>query len=132
MNDDVEKAMQELHEAGNKYMEAMNGIRKDREEYWNSLSKEEQLKCFCAVVERIVDGEAAGHSYRGMLYTVFGFGTESYAQAQMAGFLSLHNSMFDYENADKMLLDFANMWGVEEAEEKVKEFLKKPFTSSYF
>ena len=122
MDKDVEKAMQEIHEAGNQFMEAMNEIRNEREEYWNSLSKDEQLKCFCAVVERIVEGETAGHSYRGMLYTVFGFGTEAYARAQLAGFLALHNDMFSAQNERDVLVAFAKHAGVENPEEAVSKY----------
>ena len=70
------------------------------EEKWTALSKEDQLDYFCAVVKRIHQGEVEeGRSYRGMLYGIFGFGPESYALAQMSGFLDLHNLIFapDYE-----------------------------------
>lgn len=122
MDKDVEKAMQELHEVGNQYMKAMDDIKQDREDYWNSLSKDQQLKCFCAVVERIVDGEMAGHSYRGMLYNVFGFGTEAYAQAQMAGFLTLHNDMFSAQNEREVLESFARHNGIKNPEEAVSKY----------
>jgi hypothetical protein len=122
MDDNVEKAMSELHEAGNQFMKVMDNIKQEREEYWNSLSKDEQLKCFCAVVERIVDGETKGHSYRGMLYTVFEFGPESYAQAQLAGFLALHNDMFSAQNERDILISFARHAGVENPEEAVTKY----------
>ena len=94
MTEDQEKAMQELSDVSRQFNEAMDEIRSEREDYWNSLNKDEQLKCFCAVVERIMDGENERHSYRGMLYSVFGFGPESYVQAQMSGFLELHNCVY--------------------------------------
>ena len=90
----VESIMQELSNTSNSFNEAMDDIRDDREAYWDSLTKDQQLKCFCAVVERIVKGELEGNSYRSMIYKTFGFGKESYCQAQMAGFLDLHNSMY--------------------------------------
>ena len=95
---DVEEAMREIHEVGNKFMEAMNEIKAEREAYWESLTHDQQLKCFCAVVERIAEGESERRSYRGILYEVFGFGPESYTQAQMAGFLELHNAIFLHKN----------------------------------
>ena len=100
---DVEEAMREIHEVGNKFMEAMNEIKAEREAYWESLTHNEQLKCFCAVVERIMEGESEGRSYRGVLYETFGFGPEAYAQAQLSGFLELHNSIFlARENDDEL------------------------------
>jgi hypothetical protein len=94
-DDEIEAAMQELSDFSDLFQKAMNDIKEDREAYWNSLTKDQQLKCFCAVVDRIVQGESEGRSYRCILYSVFGFGPESYAQAQMSGFLELHNSIAD-------------------------------------
>lgn len=87
MVDNVES----LNEIADVVNEVMEEIRDEREQFWNGLTKDEQLKCFCAVVERIVKSESEGHSYRGVLYDVFGFGMESYTQAQMSGFIELHN-----------------------------------------
>lgn len=85
-----------LEETSKMFKEAMDSIEKEQEEFWNSLSKEDQLKCFCAVVRRIYDGELKDQcSYRGMLYSKFGFGMESYVQAQVAGYLEIHNILFD-------------------------------------
>jgi hypothetical protein len=82
------------------FAEVMNRIEKESEDYWNSLSKEEQLKVFCAVVRRIYDGEIKQRrSYRGVLYSIFNFGPESYAPAQMAGYLTIHNALYDSEEA---------------------------------
>ena len=66
----------------------------EQEQYWNSLSKEQQLNAFCAVVRRIYKGELEDNgTYRYILYNIFGFGPEAYVQAQIAGFLSLHNAI---------------------------------------
>ena len=94
-NDEVEAALKELSNFSDSFDEAMNDIKEDRESYWNSLTKDQQLKCFCAVVDRIVQGESEGRSYRGILYSVFEFDKEAYVQAQMSGFLELHNSIAD-------------------------------------
>ena len=91
---------QEWQDFSNEFNRAMNEIEQNSERKWNALSKEDQLDYFCAVVRRIHQGEVENNrSYRGVLYDVFGFGTESYAQAQMAGYLDLHNLIFspDYE-----------------------------------
>jgi len=120
---DKEQALKELHEISGEFNKAMGDIKQDRETYWNSLSKEEQLKCFCAVVERIVDGETEGRSYRGMLYSVFGFGPESYAQAQMSGFLNLHNSFVTPSQEEDTLLLFAKHAGIKNPEEVVTKYI---------
>ena len=71
------------------------------EQYWNSLTKEQQLDAFCAVSRRIYRGEIEQQgSYRYVLYDVFGFGTEAYAQAQLAGYLAIHNSIYAGQNPD--------------------------------
>ena len=122
MNDEQKQVMEDLHKLSNMFTEAMDEIRTEREEYWNSLSLDEQLKCFCAVVERIMEGEDEGRSYRGILYSVFGFGPEAYAQAQMAGFLGLHNSIFDSKNTPHLLRSFAKHAGIETPEDAVAKF----------
>ena len=66
------------------------------ENFWNTLTKEEQLKCFCAISRRIYKGELEDNgTYRYVLYDVFGFGPESYGVAQLAGYLSIHNVLFE-------------------------------------
>lgn len=76
--------------------------------FWNSLTKEEQLKAFCQVVRLLVKAELDDRrSYRGCLYDVFGFGPESYCRAQMAGFLELHNSIQHPEEENRLLKEFA-------------------------
>lgn len=76
------------------YEKAMKEIEQRQEEYWNSLSKDEQLKAFCAVVRRIVQAELKDKgSYRWALYDVFGFGPEAYIQGMECGFMALHNAI---------------------------------------
>jgi len=85
------KAWDELSELFNN---AMNEIEQQHEEYWNSLTKEQQLAAFCAVSRRIHQGELVDKgTYRHVLYGVFGWGPEAYAPAQMAGYLDIHNSI---------------------------------------
>jgi hypothetical protein len=85
---------------------AMRLIEKDQEKFWSSLSKEDQLKVFCCVMRRLVDGEIKNpRSYRGVLYDVFGFGPEAYAQAQCAGFLAIHNSIMNDEEFNEITKD---------------------------
>lgn len=81
-------------EVSDAYEKIMKQIEQDQEEYWNSLSKDDQLKAFCAVVRRIVQGELRDKgSYRWVLYDVFGFGPEAYVRGMDCGFMALHNAI---------------------------------------
>lgn len=87
--------LQELAAAGELLREASKQFEKDSEAAWNALDKEQQLMMFCAVVRRIYDGDVKERrSYRGVLYDVFEFGPESYAPAQYAGYLTIHNMLY--------------------------------------
>lgn len=67
---------------------------REMDEWWNTMSKDDQMKAFYSVVKRLVDGELEQKgSYRYVLYDVFGFGPESYMLGMMCGFMSLHNSI---------------------------------------
>lgn len=95
-----------LEESRNYFKEAMDSIEEDQEKFWSSLSTEDQLKAFCCVVRRIYEGEIKNpRTYRGVLYDVFGFGPEAYAQAQCAGFLALHNSIMTEEEFNEFRKD---------------------------
>lgn len=107
MNEKQESAMQALQEFGKVFNEAMNKMEVKQEEYWNSLTKEQQLDAFCAVVRRIYRGEIEENgSYRYVLYNVFGFGPEAYAPAQMAGYLAIHNQIFGEDHETRLLEQF--------------------------
>ena len=91
---DKESALKAFGEFSKMFREAMDLIEQDSEDYWNSLSKDDQLKAFCAVSRRIHKGEIVDQgSYRHVLYGVFGFGPEAYAPAQAAGYLDIHNAI---------------------------------------
>ena len=95
MNEEQNDPWQDFSES---YEKAMKEIEQRQEEYWNSLSKDDQLKAFCAVVRRIVQAELKDKgSYRWALYDVFGFGPESYVQGMECGFMALHNSIIEKE-----------------------------------
>jgi hypothetical protein len=86
----------------NEIDEIVESYKKESEEYWNSLSKEEQLKVFCAVSRRICKGELEDQgSYRYILYNIFGFGPEAYLPAQVSGYLSIHNAIWNDEDDGK-------------------------------
>lgn len=69
-------------------------IEADMDDWWNNLSKDDQMKAFYSVVKRIVDGELKHKgSYRYILYQVFGFDAEAYSLGMLCGFMELHNSI---------------------------------------
>jgi len=79
-------------------------LEEDHEKFWNSLSKDDQLKAFCSVMRLLYKAELEEHgSYRYTLYNVFGFGPESYVQAQLSGFLAIHNAIWDGERLGQLI-----------------------------
>jgi hypothetical protein len=119
-----------LDEVSRIWNDAMQAIEQDSEQYWNSLSKEDQLKVFCAVCRRIYQGDIVDKgTYRYVLYNVFEFGPEAYAPAQLAGYLAIHNSIFDDEHDFKLLAAFASFLGqtTDEAGKNVGKFLHKQY-----
>lgn len=89
-----EDALESFERFSKIFREAMKEEERISEQFWDSLTKEQQLLVFCAVVRRICKGELDDkRSYRGVLYDTFGFGPEAYAVAQCSGYLDLHNSI---------------------------------------
>ena len=79
-------------------------LEEDHDKFWNSLSKDDQLKAFCSVMRRLYRAEIEKRgSYRYTLYDVFGFGPESYVQAQVSGFLAIHNAIWDGERLGQLI-----------------------------
>jgi hypothetical protein len=77
------------------------------EKLWNDLSDEDRIDVFCAVVRRICKAELDDQgTYRYALYDVFGFGPESYIQAQNAGYMALHNSIFSDQGINTLIGNF--------------------------
>jgi len=67
---------------------------KSSEDFWNSLSKEDQLKAFAAIMRRVYRGEIEDEgSYRHVLYSVFGFGAEAYSIGLECRYLDIHNAI---------------------------------------
>ena len=92
---------QELHNAFQRWEVELE---QDHDKFWNGLSKDDQLKAFCSVMRRLYKAEIEQRgSYRYTLYDVFGFGSESYAQAQVSGFLALHNAIWDGERLGELI-----------------------------
>lgn len=125
INDEVrEDALEKLADLSRVFNETMERIKQEEESFWDSLTKEEQLSVFSCVMRRLYEGELREkRSYRGVLYDVFGFGPESYARAQMAGYLAIHNSIVDYEDDAERFKRFANHLGVIVSDAVVDNFL---------
>ena len=98
MTDNLLKHQKDFDEISKHFDDIKNRIEEESETYWNSLSKEDQLKVFCAVSRRIYEGEIVKQgTYRYVLYEVFGFGGEAYMPAQLSGYLDIHNAIFSSE-----------------------------------
>lgn len=83
-----------LAEIRDYYEKSAEANKEQEENTWNSLSSEEQLDVFCAVVRRIVQAELIDKgTYRYTLYSVFKFGPEAYGRSMDAGYFDLHNSI---------------------------------------
>jgi hypothetical protein len=92
---------QELH---NTFQRWEVELEEDHDKFWNGLSKDDQLKAFCSVMRRLYKAEIEQRgSYRYTLYDVFGFGSESYVQAQVSGFLAIHNAIWDGERLGDLI-----------------------------
>lgn len=124
MDEKTEKAMQELSEISDRFQAAMKAEEEHQEQYWNSLTKEQQLMAFCAISRRIYDGEIKqGGTYRYVLYNVFGFGSEAYVSAQCAGYMEIHNALFTGRDEEVLLKNFAEFAKIDE--QVVSQYLQK-------
>ena len=97
-NEKLEKALTEMREHQE---QAETAYENDADKFWNSLSKEDQLKCFYSVCNRIHEGDIAKRgSYRYVLYDVFGFGPEAYTVGMNCGYMAIHNRLFPDEESN--------------------------------
>jgi len=125
MFDDPEKqaAWDELRDS----MKENMLVDKDRsEKLWDSLSVDEQIDVFCAVVRRLCKAELDDHgTYRHALYNVFGFHNGSYSQALDAGFMALHNSIFADKDIDTLIKNFCRDHELEFTPEQIHDWTFK-------
>jgi hypothetical protein len=130
MNEETKKqeVLDKLHETGRQMLEAFDAYQQMANSYYSSLEPEEQLLAFCAIVEKLCKGELdEGRSYRGILYTTFGWGPEAYAAAQHAGFLGLHNSIYKFEDLEYVFTNTLKELEIEVEPEKLRDALAKHF-----
>jgi hypothetical protein len=103
-------------------------LEEDHDKFWNDLSKDDQLKAFCSVMRRLFKAEIEQNSsYRHTLYDVFGFGSESYVQAQVSGFLAIHNAIWDGERLGRLIdkLETRMVENMPDRPEQIKQVFNK-------
>jgi ABC-type Fe3+-citrate transport system substrate-binding protein len=86
--------MQKLSDQTQEFQALIEQEKQEMDAWWESLSKEDQMKAFYSVVSRIVKGELEDQgSYRYVLYNVFGFDADAYIMGMNCGFMALHNAI---------------------------------------
>ena len=81
----------------------------DCDMFWQNLSEEDKLKAFFSVCKRIYKGDVEDRrSYRGVLYDVFGFDSESYTIGMQCGYMPIHNLISEGIDAKEIMKDHAN------------------------
>lgn len=117
---------EEWQEMTAQLQERLKELEQQQEDYWNSLTAEQQLDLFCCVIRRMVRGELnEGRSYRGVLYDVFNWGPEAYGIAQLAGYIELHNSIFKKERLREIFVDVLEDLDIDIDPEVLNEAMSK-------
>lgn len=106
VDDQTKKQMwDEIHRLSQEMFNQLLQNEKKSEDYWNSLSKEQQLDVFCAVVRRIHQATLVDQgTYEDTLYKTFGFGPESHTAGMDCGYLDLHSCIY---STDAQILEAA-------------------------
>jgi len=96
---DKEKLYEILDDLREHQEKAVESYDKEANDFWDSLTAEQQMMAFYVVTKKISDHELndSAASYRYILYDVFGFPMESYAIGMNSGFIDLHNSILTPE-----------------------------------
>lgn len=93
------ESMKQVREA---FARARKANQEDADNFWNNLSYDDKCNAFHAVVERIHKGDIVDRgSYRWVLYDVFHFGPDMYARGMDCGYMAIHNSIVDGEDAQE-------------------------------
>ena len=84
--------------------EAQTQYKLSSQEFFDSLSYDDKLKCFFHVINCIYKNiyEDKG-SYRHLLYSIFNFGPDSYALGIDCGLMTIHNDVCTHEDIDEAL-----------------------------
>ena len=103
MDDDKEKALQELSDLSQKMEKHREQHDVEMDDWWNQLTPAEREAAFYSVCKRLHQGELKERgSYRYVLYQVFGFDPGMYLHGMNCGYMALHNAIFDGEEFEKM------------------------------
>lgn len=79
-------------EFADEYKKSVELYERENDQWWDSLTLEEQEDAFYAVVKRIHKGEILERgSYRYVLYNVFGFDMGMYMRGMYCGYIDIHN-----------------------------------------
>jgi hypothetical protein len=117
---DMENFCKDLERLQDHFKRITDEMEQEQESYWLGLTPHQQLLVFCAVVRRICQGELVdGRSYRGVLYSTFGWGPEAYMPAQLAGYLELHNAIMTDNYERQLLQAFCKQQNIQDAETKI-------------
>lgn len=77
-------------------MKVYEAFEQEEAEFWNTLTKHQQLLAFCKIMRIVHEAEFDDQgTYRWVLYDKFGFGKDAYMRAQFAGFLDIHNKLYN-------------------------------------
>ena len=96
MNDEQEKALQELSDLSQVMEDQKLRFESKLDEWWNSLPEHEREWAFYSVCKRIHKAELQDKgTYRYALYDVFGFDPGMYMHGMDCGFMHLHNVIGD-------------------------------------
>lgn len=86
------KFFESQEEFSAKMQEIAEQYERECDDYWNKLSYDDKLKAFYSVSKRINEGDVKQErSYRGVLYSVFGFGPDAYVIGMECGYMDIHN-----------------------------------------
>ena len=103
MDEDKEKALQELSDISQEFQKAYKQREEENDAWWEGLTEQEREDAFYAVCKRIHKGDIVKNgSYRHVLYDVFGFDHGMYVDGMNCGYMAIHNAIFDGEEYQKM------------------------------
>lgn len=101
---DIDEFEEALNEISLLMQESSAQYEKESNSWWEQLSDSEREYAFYSVVKRVHKAEVIDQgSYRHALYNVFGFDMSMYGVGMDAGYLSLHNLIFQGLEYEKML-----------------------------
>lgn len=88
----LHEVLQELGDAQEQFEAKYD---QDVDHFWGGLTTDQQMMAFYYVIKQVAEAELKEdfESYRTILYSRFGFPSESYMIGMMCGFMELHNSI---------------------------------------